>query len=68
MRILPLGDSITNGGQEHVSYRYALWFALGQAGYAVDFVGTQSGIFGALPPNPVWYPDLQNFDSDHEGY
>lgn len=68
-RLLPLGDSITNGGQQHVSYRYPLWFDLGQASYFVDFVGRETEIFGGDPPNLTWYPDyFTSFDPDHEGY
>lgn len=67
-RILPLGDSITQGGQDHASYRYALWFALASSGYDVDFVGTQTEIFGGGTPNPGAYPAYStSFDRDHEG-
>lgn len=68
-RILPLGDSITHGGQSHASWRYALWDSLRTGGYVVDFVGSQSAIFGGDPPNLSWYPDyLTTFDRDHEGH
>jgi len=68
-RVLPLGDSITNGGQGHASYRYALWFGAAQAGYVVDFVGSRQEIFGGDPANLAWYPSyLTSFDRDHEGY
>ena len=65
LRIMPLGDSITNGNssgadpddQEHwVSYRKAVWDKLVGAGYEVDFVGSlQAG--GAILADP-----------DHEGH
>lgn len=68
-RLLPLGDSITHGGQSHASWRYALWDSLRAGGYAVDFVGTQVEIFGGDPPNLAWYPEyLGAFDRDHEGH
>jgi lysophospholipase L1-like esterase len=68
-RIMPLGDSITQGGQDHASYRYELWFDLLQAGYVVDFVGSRDVVDGNDPPNAVWYPDyLTQFDRDHQGY
>ena len=68
-RVLPLGDSITHGGQQHASYRYQLWSDLSQGSYAFDFVGRQSEIFGGDPPNLSWYPDYSTgFDPDHEGY
>ena len=57
VRVMPLGDSITAGAGSSTgsSYRAALWDRLvGQAGYAVDFVGSQRS--GALP------------DTDNEGH
>ena len=60
-----LGDSITNGGQSHVSYRYELWFDLEQQGFTVDFVGSQTEIDGGDPPNLSWYPDyFTGFDPE----
>lgn len=54
--ILPLGDSITYGG-EHGSYRAALWARLVERdGAAVDFVGSQNDGPDRLP------------DADHEGH
>ena len=66
VRILPLGDSITQGDKDHRSYRYSLWVRLIAAGISFDFVGSMnSNFFG----NPVW-PDYngQSFDRDHEGH
>jgi lysophospholipase L1-like esterase len=57
IRVMPLGDSITygQGSPTLSSYRAALWQRLvGQAGYAIDFVGSQHN--GALP------------DVDNEGH
>lgn len=67
-RLMPLGDSITHGGQGYCAYRYELWFDLQNGGYNVDFVGrvndTNSG-----DPTSAWYPNyLTTFDRDHEGY
>lgn len=68
VRILPLGDSITNGGQGYVSYRYDLWFDLLAGGYGVDFVGSRSDLFDG-DPIPSLYPDyFTTFDRQHEGY
>lgn len=61
VRIMPLGDSITQGNMTHGSYRRGLWMRLQQAGYPVDFVGsTQQQFGGFLLPN--------DFDRDHEGH
>ena len=53
---MPLGDSITFGdGSSHgAGYRGDLWHALAEAGYDVDFVGSEQD--GAIP------------DPDHEGH
>lgn len=59
VRIMPLGDSITDGtGQNGYSggYRTTLYNNLTSAGFAVDFVGTNSG----GPANLA--------DTDHEGH
>jgi lysophospholipase L1-like esterase len=41
VRVMPLGDSITEGTQVPGGYRIGLWQRLSGAGYRVDFVGTQ---------------------------
>ena len=61
MRILPLGDSITQGNTSNNSYRRPLWQTLNAAGYSVDFVGSLTNNNGGPPPNP-------DFDLDHEGH
>lgn len=61
VKIMPLGNSITQGNAQHNSYRRALWFKLRNGGYAVDFVGSQRSNFGGPPPNP-------DFDLDSEGH
>ena len=67
-RVMCLGNSITQGGWAHVSYRYALWFDLADSGYTVDFVGQRDGTSGTSP-NLDWYPEYYTtFDRDHEGY
>ncbi len=58
---MPLGDSITQGNSTHNSYRRSLWLKLKQAGYAVDFVGSERFALGGSAPNP-------DFDPDHEGH
>jgi acyl-CoA thioesterase I len=62
LRVMPLGDSITEAAAGHNSYRRNLWFALNDAGCQVDFMGSQRGVFGA--------PSALNgdFDQDHEGH
>jgi lysophospholipase L1-like esterase len=40
-RVMPLGDSITDGTQVPGGYRIGLWQRFTTAGYRVDFVGSQ---------------------------
>jgi lysophospholipase L1-like esterase len=58
---MPLGDSITQGSQQYQSYRRSLWLKLTQAGYAVDFVGSERLHFAETPPQA-------DYDFDHEGH
>jgi lysophospholipase L1-like esterase len=55
-RIMPLGDSITDGYETPGGYRIDLWRALKAKGYDVDFVGSLRNGPASLP------------DKDHEGH
>ena len=61
IRIMPLGDSITEASSSFGSYRYYLWLELTREGFTVDFVGSMTGTGGeaSVPAE---------FDSDHEGH
>ena len=61
IRIMPTGDSITEGAAGDATYRYFLWHMLVDAGYSVDLVGSMTGVSGGAPK----YPD---FDQNHEGH
>lgn len=56
VRVMPLGDSITEGIQVPGGYRIGLWQRLATGGYRVDLVGTQFNGPAALG------------DHDHEGH
>src|ERR1044072_7331551 len=56
VRVMPLGDSITEGTQVPGGYRIGLWQRLTGAGYRVDLVGTQFNGPPALG------------DHDHQGH
>jgi lysophospholipase L1-like esterase len=56
VRVMPLGDSITEGTQVPGGYRIGLWQRLGGNGYRVDFVGSQFNGPASLG------------DHDHEGH
>jgi acetyl esterase/lipase len=40
-RIMPVGDSITEGGSSFSSWRYPLWEKLHTAGYLIEYVGSR---------------------------
>ncbi len=61
IRIMPLGDSITQGNTQTDSYRRPLWKLFQDARLDVDFVGSQRENNGGPPPN-------SDFDRDHEGH
>lgn len=61
VRIMPLGNSITQAHAGRNSYRRPLWHRLTGAGYGVDFVGSQKSNHNGLPAKP-------DFDLDHEGH
>ena len=61
VRVMPLGDSITEGFDGRATYRYWLGQRLRSAGHRVDFVGSRHGVRNGTPR----YAD---FDQDHEGH
>ncbi len=61
VRIMPLGDSITEAEAGRASYRRWLWNSLEDEGFDVNFVGGQRNAFGG--PNVP-----SDFDLDHEGH
>ncbi|MFI6318815.1 ricin-type beta-trefoil lectin domain protein [Nonomuraea sp. NPDC050556] len=56
VRVMPLGDSITDGTQVPGGYRVGLWQRLASGRYTIDFVGSQFNGPGNLG------------DHDHEGH
>jgi len=56
VKVMPLGDSITEGTQVPGGYRIGLWQRMASGGYRVDFVGSQFNGPGNLG------------DHDHEGH
>ena len=69
LRILCIGDSITQGGvrgREEWTYRLPLQEMLREAGVAFDFIGTQTT---GVHPGVEW-PAVSGepFDPEHEGY
>lgn len=68
LRIMPLGDSITEGESGHNTYRRVLWQRLRGAGCNVDFVGTKYGVSSGYRNSPAKSPPNNDFDLDHEGH
>ncbi len=64
IKIMPIGDSITQGGRKpgEYSYRLPLFKMLKQSGFKVDFIGSQH----ELDDEHFQWP--AHFDNDHEGY
>lgn len=56
IKIMPLGDSITDGFNTPGGYRIKLWSNIKNAGYSIDFVGSQTNGPAELG------------DKNHEGY
>ena len=78
VKIVTIGDSITQADQSRQSYRYRLWTKLLDANLDFDFVGSMDGNAFCSPacddtanvvPTSGW-PDYQgeSFDRDHEGH
>ena len=68
VKVMPLGDSITEGFQGHASYRFWLWKHLELNGYDVDFVGSRTGVLTPGAPNEQGPPLYTDFDQGHEGH
>jgi hypothetical protein len=66
IRIMALGDSITQADSNHYGYRYELWRRMIDAQLSVDLVGSMTTNFGG---NPLW-PLYQgrSMDPQHEGH
>ncbi|MFW6255449.1 MAG: GDSL-type esterase/lipase family protein [Candidatus Sumerlaeota bacterium] len=69
IRILPLGDSITQGGKkdrEEYTYRWPLFKMLKDEGYNFDFIGSMDK---GLHKDAEWPEHKgEKFDMDHEGH
>lgn len=66
LRILLLGDSITQGTKAEYTYRYFLWRDLVDTGIQFDFIGSSKNNYDG---NPDWPGHKgRSFDSDHEGH
>ncbi len=69
LRIMPMGDSITEAEAGHNSYRRSFYKNLVAAGCKIDLVGSKTGVSrlgkrnsgSTSAPNP-------DFDQNHEGY
>ncbi len=67
VRVMPLGDSITQGEAGQATYRYFLDHMLRVQGYRVDFVGSQSALYDFEKGTNDGAAKYRDFDEDHEG-
>lgn len=74
-RIMPLGNSITEAGDNEISYRCWLWRTLADSGARFNFVGTRWGVFAGYShayPAPALQEASKcpyaDFDQDNEGH
>lgn len=67
LKIMPMGDSITEGEEGHNTYRRPLWRNLLSAGCNVDFVGNRTGVSTGSRDSLQVAPPSPDFDKDHEG-
>ncbi|MBX0334109.1 SGNH/GDSL hydrolase family protein [Pontibacter sp. HSC-14F20] len=66
IRIMPLGNSITQGNMEFVSYRYPLWKKLIDAEVNFEFVGSHTTNNGGTPTFLDY--NGQSFSNRNEGH
>ena len=66
IRVLPLGDSITQGVFPSQSYRYRFWAKCRAAGYPIDCLGSRTDNYSGHS----YYPAFLGapFDRQHEGH
>ncbi|WP_299703310.1 SGNH/GDSL hydrolase family protein [uncultured Pontibacter sp.] len=69
LKIMPLGNSITQGNMQHVSYRYPLWKKLLDADVNFEFVGSHTENDGGAPSfNPYKGQTFSNRNEGHWGW
>ena len=66
LRIVAIGDSITQANSSHKSYRYELWKLLKGQDVSFDFVGSHATNSGGNPNWPTY--NGSQFDPDNEGH
>jgi lysophospholipase L1-like esterase len=68
IKVMPLGDSITEGLHPYPSHRFWLFKKLEMAGYDIDFVGSRTGVHLSGAPNNQTNPPYIDWDLHHEGH
>ncbi|MEU1899641.1 SGNH/GDSL hydrolase family protein [Nocardiopsis dassonvillei] len=66
LRVMVVGDSLSQGSSGDYTWRYRLWSHLSEAGVEVDFVGPYDGVYG-LADREFGNQDYADpdFDTDH---
>lgn len=68
VKIMPLGNSITQSFDTDAGYRFWLSKQLTLDGYDVDFVGSQKAAYSFSTATNLAEPLYKDFDQDHEGH
>ncbi len=68
VKIMPLGDSITQSFDTDPGYRFWLWKQLDLAGYDVDFVGSQTATINSSSLTLDGESLYKDFDQNHEAH
>lgn len=66
VRIMLVGDSVTEAEKDHASYRFWLDRMLTSAGIDFDFVGSRSGVHNSFVGGANVQPIYPWFDQDHQ--
>ncbi|WP_198659075.1 GDSL-type esterase/lipase family protein [Nocardiopsis sp. FIRDI 009] len=65
LRIMVVGDSLTQGSSGDYTWRYRLWRHLGESGVDADFVGPYDGVYGLTEGGSDHAYADPDFDTDH---
>jgi hypothetical protein len=68
LRILCLGDSITQASEDRCGYRYLLWKKLVDHKIEIDFIGSMNKRYYETPGSDCPSYHGKTFDPDHEGH
>ncbi len=68
LKVMPLGDSITEAKQGYSSYRRVAWKNFAAAKCSMNFVGSRQGVSKGFRDSAQVPPPVSDFDLNHEGH